>query len=75
MNASRPEMGTQIRDSRHAVKDVSESQEEYCDASAQADLVLGELAMPMVYIVLIVAQRSIRVGMASRFGCHEVSKV
>ncbi|ORX36563.1 hypothetical protein BD324DRAFT_452712 [Kockovaella imperatae] len=41
INASRPEMGTQIRDSRQAVRDVSESQEEYCDASAQADIVLA----------------------------------
>jgi hypothetical protein len=42
VDASRPEAGTQIRDSRQAVKDVSESQGEYCDASAQADIVLGE---------------------------------
>ena len=43
VNASRPEMGTQITDSKQAVRDVSESQEEYCDASAQADLVVGKL--------------------------------
>ena len=42
VDASRPEVGTQIRDSRQAVKDVSESQDDYCDTSAQADIVLGE---------------------------------
>ncbi|EIW70337.1 hypothetical protein TREMEDRAFT_29286 [Tremella mesenterica DSM 1558] len=41
VDASRPEMGTQISDSRQAVRDVSESQNEYCDTSAGADLVLA----------------------------------
>ena len=45
VDASRPETATQITDSRHAVKDVSESQNEYCDTSAQADIVLGESAL------------------------------
>ena len=41
VDASRPEAGTQIRDSRQAVADVPESQNDYCDTSAQADIVLG----------------------------------
>ncbi|WWC89285.1 uncharacterized protein L201_004206 [Kwoniella dendrophila CBS 6074] len=40
IDASRPEMGTQINDSRQAVRDVSESQDAYCDTTAQADIVL-----------------------------------
>ncbi|WWC62006.1 uncharacterized protein I303_104593 [Kwoniella dejecticola CBS 10117] len=39
LDASRPEKGTQINDSRQAVRDVSESQDTYCDTTAQADLV------------------------------------
>lgn len=42
IDASRPEVGTQISDSRQAVADVSESQNGYCDLSAEADLALGE---------------------------------
>nr|XP_019011143.1 uncharacterized protein I206_04455 [Kwoniella pini CBS 10737]OCF49924.1 hypothetical protein I206_04455 [Kwoniella pini CBS 10737] len=42
LDASRPEKGTQITDSRQAVRDVSESQDNYCDTTAQADIVLGE---------------------------------
>jgi len=42
VDASRPEVGTEIRDSRQAVKDVSESQDDYCDTGASADVVLGE---------------------------------
>ena len=42
INASRPEMGTQIQDSRQSVRDVSESQDEYCDTTAQANIVLGQ---------------------------------
>jgi hypothetical protein len=42
VDASRPETATQIKDRRHAVNDVSESQNEYCDTTAQADIVLGE---------------------------------
>ena len=42
VDASRPETSTQIVDSRQAVRDVSESQNDYCDTSAEADLVLGE---------------------------------
>ena len=41
INASRPEVGTQISDSRQSVKDVSESQDDYCDTSAEADIVLA----------------------------------
>ena len=44
VDASRPETSTQIVDSRQAVRDVSESQNDYCDTSAEADLVLGERA-------------------------------
>ncbi|WVW83952.1 hypothetical protein I302_105975 [Kwoniella bestiolae CBS 10118] len=40
LDASRPEKGTQINDSRQAVRDVSESQDAYCDTTAQADIVL-----------------------------------
>ncbi|KAK6910047.1 hypothetical protein I203_104076 [Kwoniella mangroviensis CBS 8507] len=40
LDASRPEKGTQINDSRQAVRDVSESQDTYCDTTAQADIVL-----------------------------------
>ncbi|WRT66409.1 uncharacterized protein IL334_003365 [Kwoniella shivajii] len=40
LDASRPEKGTQINDSRQAVRDVSESQDNYCDTTAQADIVL-----------------------------------
>ena len=41
INASRPEVGTQISDSRQSVRDVSESQDDYCDTSAEADIVLA----------------------------------
>jgi hypothetical protein len=41
IDASRPEMGTQISDSRQAVRNVSESQDNYCDSSAEAELVLA----------------------------------
>ena len=41
VDASRPETSTQISDSRQAVRDVSESQDDYCDTSAQADLKLA----------------------------------
>ncbi|KAK8864438.1 hypothetical protein IAR55_001687 [Kwoniella newhampshirensis] len=44
IDASRPETGTQINDSRQAVRDVSESQNEYCDTSAQADIVLAHIS-------------------------------
>lgn len=44
VDASRPEASTQIMDSRQAVKDVSESQDDYCDSSAGANLLLGESA-------------------------------
>lgn len=47
VDASRPETATQITDSRHAVKDVSESQNEYCDTTAQADIVLGRFHLRM----------------------------
>nr|XP_031863300.1 uncharacterized protein CI109_001175 [Kwoniella shandongensis]KAA5530372.1 hypothetical protein CI109_001175 [Kwoniella shandongensis] len=43
IDASRPETGTQINDSRQAVRDVSESQNQYCDTSAQADIVLAHI--------------------------------
>lgn len=42
IDASRPEAGTQISESRQAVADVSESQNGYCDTSAAHDLVLGQ---------------------------------
>ena len=42
LDASRPEEGTQIQDSRKAVRDVSESQNEYCDMGAGSDIILGE---------------------------------
>lgn len=41
MDASRPETSTQIRDSRQAVNDVSESQNDYCNTSVHVDLVMG----------------------------------
>lgn len=41
VDASRPETATQIGDSRQAVRDVSESQNEYCDSSAEANIALG----------------------------------
>lgn len=44
MDASRPETSTLIRDSRQAVNDVSESQDDYCDASVHVDLVMGAFA-------------------------------
>ncbi|WVF71489.1 hypothetical protein IAT40_006295 [Kwoniella sp. CBS 6097] len=43
LDASRPEKGTQINDSRQAVRDVSESQDQYCDTTAQADIVLAHV--------------------------------
>ncbi|OCF40369.1 hypothetical protein I317_05804 [Kwoniella heveanensis CBS 569] len=43
LDASRPEKGTQINDSRQAVSDVSESQDEYCDTTARADIVLAHV--------------------------------
>lgn len=44
MDASRPETSTQIRDSRQAVNDVSESQNDYCNTSVHVDLVIGAFA-------------------------------
>ena len=41
IDASRPESSTQISDSKQAVRDVSESQDEYCDTSASADIVMA----------------------------------
>ncbi|WVQ80757.1 hypothetical protein IAT38_002862 [Cryptococcus sp. DSM 104549] len=41
IDASRPETATQIGDSRQAVGSVSESQSDYCDTTAQVDLVLA----------------------------------
>lgn len=52
MDASRPETSTLIRDSRQAVNDVSESQDDYCDTSVHVDLVMGafaDLLLPKVY--------------------------
>ncbi|WVR07080.1 hypothetical protein IAU60_004119 [Kwoniella sp. DSM 27419] len=43
LDASRPEKGTQISDSRQATRDVSESQDQYCDTTAQADIVLAHV--------------------------------
>lgn len=48
VNASRPENSTKVHDSRQAVRDVSESQNDYCDTSAKADIVLGELTVQHV---------------------------
>jgi hypothetical protein len=43
VNASRAENQTQFQNTKNAVKDVSESQGQYCDDSAEANLQLGEL--------------------------------
>lgn len=42
VNASRPENQSQFQNSRRSVADVSESQGQYCDDSAEANLFLGE---------------------------------
>ena len=73
MDASRPETATQIVDSRQAVKNVSESQNEYCDTTAEADLTLGGFhqrghSMPVdnQLWTLVEAQKS---------GCQEVVEI
>jgi hypothetical protein len=38
VDASRPETSTQIADSRIGSRDVSESQNDYCDVAAKAEL-------------------------------------
>lgn len=42
VNASRPENAAQIQNTKQAVNDVSESQGQYCDESAQANVRLGK---------------------------------
>jgi hypothetical protein len=41
LDASRPETGTHIQDSRIGSTAVSESQSDYCDTTASADIVLA----------------------------------
>jgi len=41
VNASRPENRNQIQNAKQAVRDVSESQGQYCDESAEANLRLA----------------------------------
>lgn len=48
IDASRPEASTQISNSKAAVRDVSESQGQYCDTSAEADLVLSESSVMII---------------------------